>query len=229
MTAAALNSASHAPVHTAVNPVHLSCFRQYALLTPLYPLNTGIRNASLNKPRVWPLRDRYFWRFVPYIMRLLSERCRRRTSLDRLHQHSSSLPCDTHIHGWRGGYLQRLPDGTAGTKLGYAADQFRVGSSSGAMVTRIFGDVGCIDKSNSVELQEAINSMFLLVPMMRRNAGVYLADVSCPAGFGQQQIWSAAESESAGGPLVDTLQELIAPLTVEFFWKNVPIWGAGDP
>lgn len=74
-------------------------------------------------------------------------------------------------------------------------------------------DTCCIDKSNSVELQEAINSMF----RWYQNADIcyaFLADV--PAGDDPHKDGSAFSSSrwfSRGW----TLQELLAPLNFRFY------------
>ena len=72
-------------------------------------------------------------------------------------------------------------------------------------------DTCCIDKSNSTELSEAINSMF----RWYRNAAkcyVYLSDVST-----NNQSWEQAFRISRWFTRGWTLQELIAPPSVEFF------------
>jgi hypothetical protein len=83
-------------------------------------------------------------------------------------------------------------------------------------------DTCCIDKSNAVELQEAINSMF----RWYRNSAkcyVYLSDVS--TGDHDQvdpslQSWQSTFQQSRWFTRGWTLQELIAPLSVEFFCSN---------
>jgi hypothetical protein len=85
-------------------------------------------------------------------------------------------------------------------------------------------DTCCIDKSNSVELQEAINSMF----RWYRDASkcyVYLADVSTSTGNTvDESCWEPAFQKSRWFTRGWTLQELIAPTSVEFFSKEgVPI------
>ena len=83
-------------------------------------------------------------------------------------------------------------------------------------------DTCCIDKSNAVELQEAINSMF----RWYRNAAkcyVYLSDVSISDHDQVDpslQSWQSAFRKSQWFTRGWTLQELIAPLSVEFFCSN---------
>jgi hypothetical protein len=89
-------------------------------------------------------------------------------------------------------------------------------------------DTCCIDRSNHVELSEAINSMF----RWYRNAArcyVYLSDVS-ESVLGEsvmsvndpilQQPWESAFRKSRWFTRGWTLQELIAPVSVEFFSKD---------
>jgi hypothetical protein len=83
-------------------------------------------------------------------------------------------------------------------------------------------DTCCIDKANSTELQEAINSMF----RWYRDADkcyVYLSDVSTSSHDQVDpslQSWQAAFRESRWFTRGWTLQELIAPRSVEFFGSN---------
>ena len=81
-------------------------------------------------------------------------------------------------------------------------------------------DTCCIDKLNSVELQEAINSMF----RWYQNAAkcyVYLSDVSSntptPSDQFSELTWESAFRTSRWFTRGWTLQELIAPASVEFF------------
>lgn len=82
-------------------------------------------------------------------------------------------------------------------------------------------DTCCIDKSNSSELQKAINSMF----QWYQNAAkcyVYLSDVSTAGA--KRKSWSSALQEAFMGSRWFTrgwtLQELLAPTVVEFFSKE---------
>ena len=71
------------------------------------------------------------------------------------------------------------------------------------------GDTCCIDKTNAVELQEAVNCMF----RWYHRAAIcyaYLADVSTPA-------WETPFRTSRWFTRGWTLQELIAPESVDFF------------
>src|ERR1700733_5828682 len=81
-------------------------------------------------------------------------------------------------------------------------------------------DTCCIDKSNAVELQEAINSMF----RWYQNAVkcyVYLSDVSTAKRKRSTSLsacdWESAFRASRWFTRGWTLQELLAPSSVEFF------------
>ncbi|KAN0069133.1 HET domain containing protein [Elaphomyces granulatus] len=84
-------------------------------------------------------------------------------------------------------------------------------------------DTCCIDKSNSTELQEAINSMYRWYSEAAR-CYVYLADVSRPAltvdGKSSQLAWELSFRKSRWFTRGWTLQELVAPASVEFFSKE---------
>ncbi|KAI0002828.1 hypothetical protein F4779DRAFT_602714 [Xylariaceae sp. FL0662B] len=84
-------------------------------------------------------------------------------------------------------------------------------------------DTCCIDKSNSVELYEAINSMFRWYRDAAR-CYVYLADVSTSMPSANDQsgrpAWKSAFRKSKWFTRGWTLQELIAPASVEFFSKE---------
>jgi hypothetical protein len=89
-------------------------------------------------------------------------------------------------------------------------------------------DTCCIDKSNAVELQEAINSMF----RWYQNAVkcyVYLSDVSTKkrkaSDLSTEYTWEPAFRLSKWFTRGWTLQELIAPTSVEFFSKDQKLLG----
>ena len=82
----------------------------------------------------------------------------------------------------------------------------------------IWIDSCCIDKSSSAELQEAINSMWRYYAESNI-CYVYLADVSSEAGW--SQMFARSEWFTRGW----TLQELIAPVCVEFYSENWKLLG----
>lgn len=80
-------------------------------------------------------------------------------------------------------------------------------------------DTCCIDKSSSAELSEAINSMFRWYQNAER-CYVYLSDVSRDPSDGDNegsQRWKPAFRKSKWFKRGWTLQELVAPASVEFF------------
>jgi hypothetical protein len=81
-------------------------------------------------------------------------------------------------------------------------------------------DTACIDKSNSTELQEAINSMF----RWYRGASkcfVYLSDVSTIGETATlERTWEPAFRQSRWFKRGWTLQELLAPDIVDFYSAN---------
>jgi hypothetical protein len=83
-------------------------------------------------------------------------------------------------------------------------------------------DTCCIDKTNSVELQEAINSMFRWYENAKR-CYVYLSDVEGHTldGDGESYLrWTLIFKESRWFTRGWTLQELLAPVSVDFFSKE---------
>jgi len=129
-------------------------------------------------------------------------------------------------HTWRAGEevtFKELMDGTGKGKTGYDKIRFCGQQAKRDGLQYFWVDTCCLDKSNSVELQEAINSMF----RWYQNAVkcyVYLSDVLSPI-FDTNDKPSQLPCESAfrnskwftrGW----TLQELLAPDLVEFFSRE---------
>ncbi|KAH8750480.1 heterokaryon incompatibility protein-domain-containing protein [Hyaloscypha finlandica] len=89
-------------------------------------------------------------------------------------------------------------------------------------------DTCCIDKPNSSELAEAINSMFRWYQDATR-CYAYLSDVSKPAfdtnDKSNKLHWEVAFRKSRWFTRGWTLQELIAPTSVEFFSKEGELLG----
>lgn len=124
--------------------------------------------------------------------------------------------------------FKEIVKGKGHGKAGYRKIQFCVKQAVKDGLHYFWMDTCCIDKSSSAELSEAINSMF----RWYRNAAkcyVYLADVSInvliqtsDAGSvrndpASQQIWKPAFQQSRWFTRGWTLQELLAPASVEFF------------
>ncbi|KAK4173428.1 hypothetical protein QBC36DRAFT_194689 [Triangularia setosa] len=110
-----------------------------------------------------------------------------------------------------------LEDDRAVSKLGYNKIRFCADQAGRDGLKFFWVDTCCIDKSNSTELQEAINSMF----RWYRDATkcyVYLMDVSTSTPeVDNKSIWESAFRASRWFTRGWTLQELIAPTSVEFF------------
>ena len=119
--------------------------------------------------------------------------------------------------------FEDLMDGTGAGKLGYDKIRFCGEQARRDGLQYFWVDTCCINKSNSTELSEAINSMF----RWYRNAAkcyVYLSDVSrytfdTNDKFSQLP-WESAFRKSKWFTRGWTLQELIAPASVEFFSKE---------
>ena len=78
-------------------------------------------------------------------------------------------------------------------------------------------DSCCIDKSSSTELQEAINSMFHWYQNATK-CYVYLSDISINKHSKSSEYpWESAFCQSRWFTRGWTLQELLAPISVEFF------------
>jgi hypothetical protein len=109
-----------------------------------------------------------------------------------------------------------LAEGSGRMKRGYEKILFCVTQASNDGLQYIWIDTCCIDKSNNAELSEAIISMF----RWYRNATkcyVYLTDVSSTGQDPIAQPWTVTFRKSRWFTRGWTLQELIAPPSVEFF------------
>lgn len=113
-----------------------------------------------------------------------------------------------------------VTEGTGRDKIGYKKIEFCRAQAARDGLQFFWVDTCCIDKSSSAELSEAINSMF----RWYRNADkcyVYLPDVSTAGQATDFQslstAWEAAFQRSRWFTRGWTLQELIAPPSVEFF------------
>jgi hypothetical protein len=104
-------------------------------------------------------------------------------------------------------------DGTGKNKAGYSKIQF-CGEQAAKDNLRFFWvDTCCIDKSSSAELSEAINSMFQWYHKADK-CYVHLTDVSAS---GSVRTWKLVFQNSRWFTRGWTLQELLAPTSVEFF------------
>lgn len=112
--------------------------------------------------------------------------------------------------------------GTYTGKAGYKKIQFCGDQAARDGLQYFWVDSCCINKSNHTELSEAINSMF----SWYRDAAkcyVYLSDVSTRSDTEEsfsRSLWKSAFRNSWWFTRAWTLQELIAPHSVEFFSQD---------
>lgn len=120
-----------------------------------------------------------------------------------------------------------LKAGTGESKAGYKKIHFCGKQAQKDGLQYFWVDTCCIDKANHVELSEAITSMF----RWYRNAVkcyAYLADVSAPRVKHEDQTQRTWESEFRCSRWFRrgwTLQELLAPKSVEFFSREEELLG----
>ncbi|OQU94929.1 Tetratricopeptide repeat-containing protein [Cladophialophora immunda] len=116
--------------------------------------------------------------------------------------------------------FQDVEAGTGKSKAGWRKIQFCADKAAADGLRYFWIDTCCIDKKNSTELYKAVNSMFRWYQNAAR-CYVYLSDVSVQDGKAllQQGIchWEAAYRKSRWFTLGWTLQELLAPTSVDFF------------
>jgi hypothetical protein len=115
--------------------------------------------------------------------------------------------------------LRDLAESSGSGKAGYRKIQFCAEQAARDGLQHFWVDTCCIDKSNNTELSEAINSMFRWYSNAAK-CYVYLSDVSTN-DYNQNdlsfQSWEPAFQKSRWFTRGWTLQELIAPSSVEFF------------
>ncbi|KAH7396964.1 heterokaryon incompatibility protein-domain-containing protein [Phaeosphaeria sp. MPI-PUGE-AT-0046c] len=115
--------------------------------------------------------------------------------------------------------LADLEKDTGSPKAGYKKLQFCADQAAKHGIRYFWVDTCCIDKANNTELTEAINSMFAWYRDAAR-CYVYLSDVSVDNSTSDppvQQEWYPAFQQSRWFTRGWTLQELVAPVSVEFF------------
>ena len=119
--------------------------------------------------------------------------------------------------------FEDLMNGTGKDKHGYNKIRFCGEQARRDGLQYFWVDTCCINKSNNTELSEAINSMF----RWYRNADkcyVYLSDIPRPAFDSNDQFnqlpWESAFRKSRWFTRGWTLQELLAPASVEFFSED---------
>ncbi|PVH67344.1 HET-domain-containing protein, partial [Cadophora sp. DSE1049] len=122
-----------------------------------------------------------------------------------------------------------MTDGTGKDKTGYSKIRFCGEQARHDGLQYFWVDTCCIDKSNNTELAEAINSMFRWYRHATK-CYVYLSDVPSDAPNAIEVFcqlpWESAFRESRWFTRGWTLQELIAPKSVEFFSKYWELLGS---
>lgn len=118
-----------------------------------------------------------------------------------------------------------LMSGMGRNKAGYKKIQFCGEQAQKDGLQYFWVDSCCIDKSSSAELSEAINSMF----RWYRNADrcyIYLSDVSTNKRLLSSELpWESDFKKSRWFTRGWTLQELLAPLSAEFFSREGKLLG----
>lgn len=129
-------------------------------------------------------------------------------------------------HTWTEGQevtYNELVAGTGKDKTGYDKIRFCGKRAAADGLEYFWVDTCCIDKSNSIELSTAINSMFRWYQRASK-CYVYLSDVQVPDEVVDVQAfritWEEAFRQSRWFTRGWTLQELLAPAIVEFFSKE---------
>ena len=129
-------------------------------------------------------------------------------------------------HTWNEGdevTFEDLTNGPGKDKPGYKKILFCGERARQDGLQYFWVDTCCIDKSNSVELQEAINSIFRWYGKADR-CYVYLSDVSSPSCDTNDELselpYESAFRKSRWFTRGWTLQELLAPRLVEFFSRE---------
>ncbi|KAI0446385.1 vegetative incompatibility protein HET-E-1 [Xylaria telfairii] len=140
--------------------------------------------------------------------------------------------------------LQAFQDGTGLGKQGYEKIRFCGEQAQRDGLSHFWVDTCCIDKRNAVELQAAITSMFRWYQNAKR-CYVYLDDVSYPPTPSAEHLesppakrrkhtdttvpteppWYSAFRNSIWFTRGWTLQELLAPTSVEFFSREHTLLG----
>ena len=123
--------------------------------------------------------------------------------------------------------LADLKNGNGKKMAGYGKIQFCEEQAKRDGLQYFWVDTCCIDKANSTELAEAINSMFRWYQDATK-CYVYLPDVSrhrTDSADRSNGAWESTFRESEWFRRGWTLQELIAPASVDFFSKQGELLG----
>jgi hypothetical protein len=159
------------------------------------------------------------------MMRLLKVNDDGTFSLDTFSEPTILLPYAILSHTWGSDSeevtFEDIASGSGSNKAGYQKLRF-CGNQAKADGLRYFWvDTCCIDKSNEKELTTAINSMFRWYQNSAR-CYVYLSDVSVRTqdGLVQHMEWESSFRNARWFSRGWTLQELLAPKTVEFYSRD---------
>jgi hypothetical protein len=113
-----------------------------------------------------------------------------------------------------------IMDGTGKSKAGYGKIRFCGEQARSDSIQYFWVDTCCINKADFTELSEAINSMFCWYREATK-CYVFMSDVSKSIGDENDDLlrstWKSAFRKSEWFTRGWTLQELIAPTSVEFF------------
>jgi len=124
--------------------------------------------------------------------------------------------------------FQDLMKGTGEDKAGYEKIRFCADQAQRHGLLYFWIDTCCINKENNTELAEAINSMFRWYHDAAR-CYVFLTDISGPScklsGPLPSQTWESAFRASRWFTRGWTLQELLAPKSVQFFAQDGTLLG----
>ncbi|KAK0618869.1 hypothetical protein B0T14DRAFT_478724 [Immersiella caudata] len=124
--------------------------------------------------------------------------------------------------------FQDLMNGAGKHKTGYEKIRFCADQAEHDGLLYFWIDTCCINKENSSELAEAINSMFRWYHDATR-CYVFLSDVSMPSGkrgaLPPSRSWESAFRTSRWFTRGWTLQELLAPKLVQFFAQDGTLLG----
>ena len=118
--------------------------------------------------------------------------------------------------------LDSSEDIGARSKAGWDKIRFCAQQTKRDGLDHFWVDTCCIDKSNSQELQEAINSMFRWYQNAEK-CYVYLSDVKCNTPNAEDELgrrWKPVFRKSRWFTRGWTLQELLAPASVSFYSKE---------
>jgi hypothetical protein len=156
-------------------------------------------------------------------MRLLQYNNDSEFSLTQFFDHIPPYAILSHTWGPEEVTFKDMIDGTEKSKIGFRKILFLGEQARRDGLQYFWVDTCCIHKSDAVELQEAINLMFRWYQNARK-CYVYLSDVSTierkASNSFTEYTWEPAFRSSKWFTRGWTLQELLAPLSVEFFSRE---------